>query len=164
MGLFIYQYLLMLIRKAKLADLEILSQMSFDLLRYHQKLNKYFTPAKDAKIFLNGFLRKCVRSKKFCVLVASSGDVIVGYGIAGLSSRPPIFKNQKIGFIYDLYVQEKYRRSGVGKIILLAMYDWFRENDIKDVELSVQAINDSGNSFWDKEGFAAVNVKRCRAI
>ncbi len=154
----------MFIRKAKLKDLDILSKMSLNLLKHHQKFDKYFTPSKDAKNFLKSFFKKCVYSKKFYVMVACLDDEIIGYGLAGLSSRPPIFKDRKIGFIYDVYVEKKHRRKGVNKMFLAEMYDWFKKNNLKNIELSVHSMNELGNKVWDKEKFRTISIKKHKVI
>ena len=102
----------MLIRKAKLKDLDILSKMSLSLLKYHQKFDKYFSPSKNADKFLKSFQKKCIYSKNYYLIVSILDGKINGYALAGLSSRPPIFKDRKVGFIYDVYVEEKFRKKG----------------------------------------------------
>jgi len=154
----------MLIRKAKLKDLDVLSKMSLSLLKYHQKFDKYFSPSKNADKFLKSFQKKCIYSKNYYLIVSILDGKINGYALAGLSSRPPIFKDRKVGFIYDVYVEEKFRKRGIGKELLEEMFNWLKSNKIKNVELSVHAMNALGNKVWIKENFRVTSHKMHREI
>lgn len=154
----------MLIRKAKVKDLEILSKKSLELLKYHQKFDKYFSPSINAKGLLKSFLKKSIYSKNYYLIVAELDKKIVGYALATLSFRPPIFKHREIGFINDVYVDENFRRKGVGKLFLREMLNWFKDNNINNIELAVHSMNNLGNEFWEKEKFLTISHKKHRVI
>ena len=85
--------------------------------------------------------------------VAEDGEKIAGYALAKITSRPPVSKIQKIGMIDDVYLEKKYRGSGIAKKLLEEFYAWFRKNKIDHVEMSVHIKNKIGRKAWKKYGF-----------
>ena len=57
------------------------------------------------------------------------------------------------GYIGAMYIEEKYRSKGVGKLILDEFIKWFKENDIKDVRIKVYQKNKKAIEVYKKMGF-----------
>lgn len=144
---------LLKIRKARLSDVPKITELGLEILNYHRKLDDYFTPSKEAKVAYQQFFRKCIYSRKQLLLVAEKDDQIIGYALAGVGSRPPVFKIRKIGLLNDMYILPKYRRLGVGKDLYEAVSIWFKEKGLKYVHLHFHNNNYIGRKAWAKYGF-----------
>lgn len=142
-----------IIRHAKIADLPRLAELGLAILKYHQKLDPYFAPAKDAKAAYIKFFRKCIYSRKHLLLVAENKSAVIGYSLANLGSRPPVFKIQKIGHINDMFIEESFRRQGIAKKFLDEIYRWFKKNKASHVHLVYHSKNSIGRKAWNKHGY-----------
>ena len=60
----------------------------------------------------------------------------------------------KYGMLWDLAVDEKYRRQGMGAALLAAAKAWAKARGLAYMELQVLAENDGARALYKKEGFA----------
>lgn len=70
-----------------------------------------------------------------------------------------IISEIKIGEIATLYVEENYRRAGIGKKLLQLHMKWFEENHITNVGVEVLHNNLSAISLYEKVGFKKDTMK-----
>lgn len=154
----------MQIRKAKLSDIEQVVKLSLMMQRYHVAFDSNFALTKNAAEELAPFLKRWLRSRKKLFLVAEEDKKIVGYTLAMLSMRPPIFKHRKYGFITDVFVSAKYRNRGITKGMLEGTYTWLRKHGVKEAVLTVHAMNKLGITVWEKEGFETVFLRKRKLI
>jgi ribosomal protein S18 acetylase RimI-like enzyme len=150
----------MQIRKARLVDLDQVTDLSWALQKYHEAFDKGFALRKDAKRGIKRFLKRSLHSKKSLLIVAEENNGIVGFLLAILASRPPIYKRRQYGFIIDAYVSEKYRSRGASKRMLREAYSWFKKHKIKEAVLTVHTRNSLGIRVWEKEGFETVFLRK----
>jgi ribosomal protein S18 acetylase RimI-like enzyme len=99
------------------------------------------------------FASEKMRSRTSLVLVATMNGRAVGYLIASIIKYPPVFKEKKCGFIFDLMVHRDFRRIGVGSKLFSEARNWFIRKKINRIELSVAATNPLATAFWEKMGF-----------
>lgn len=154
----------MIIRKAQKKDLEILTNFSVKLLKYHEKLDPYYKTTKKLKNELFNELRKALYSPKSITLVAEENNEIIGYTNALITSRAPFFVIQKIGLIDAIYVTEKSRNQGVAKLFLDELFKWFKSKQIEYVELKVHENNKIAKNTWSKYGFKDYSHQRIKRI
>ncbi len=50
-------------------------------------------------------------------------------------------------------VTANYRRCGIGEELVKEMLKWFRDHDIKRIEVKVSVHNELSTAFWRKMGF-----------
>ena len=77
--------------------------------------------------------------------VACEGEEIIGAVLAGNDGRRGIFSHTA--------VSPDHRYEGIGKALVNAAVDAFRELGIHKVNLVVFSRNEAGNAFWEKMGF-----------
>lgn len=70
-----------------------------------------------------------------------------------------IINEIKIGEIATLYVEEIYRRAGIGKKLLQLHMKWFEDNHITNVRVEVLHNNLSAISLYEKVGFKKDTMK-----
>lgn len=151
---------MLVIRKAKVGDIPAVVRLALGLLEYHSKFDPYYAPAKDVEAVYTKFLKKCAFSSKRQLLVAEFGDELVGYALGEIGFRPPVFKMRKIGFINDMFVVKKHRKTGIGKLFLDNLIKWFKSKKLTYAELTVHVKNEIGKRVWAKFGFKGYIIKQ----
>lgn len=151
-------------RKAKLRDVPAIAKMGMELLDHHAKFGAYFLPAKNAKSLYIKHFERSVYSRNRLLLVCEDKGKLVAYALAEVSSRSPMFREQRIGVLSDAYVKKSHRRKGIAKQFLKQIYPWFRSKKIKHVELNVYADNASGRKAWRRCGFKLHNIRKLRKL
>ncbi len=91
-----------------------------------------------------GIERYLKRNPDTC-FVAVEGEEILGAVLAGNDGRRGIFSHTA--------VSPDRRYEGIGKALVNAAVNAFRELGIHKVNLVVFSRNEAGNAFWEKMGF-----------
>ena len=95
----------------------------------------------DSREGLERFLRRNPTTS----IVAEEEGEIVGSILCGHDGRR--------GCLYHVCVDEKYRRKGIGKAMVVAVMDALQKEGINHVSLIAFAQNDVGNTFWNTIGW-----------
>lgn len=88
------------------------------------------------------------RNPDTCFVAEERGE-IVGVIMSGHDGRR--------GFIYHTAVLEKFRGNGIGKSLVETAMKALEEEGIHKVALVSFAKNESGNLFWEHQGFCVRN-------
>lgn len=128
-------------------------EMWKDFMDFHRDLDPFFTRNRDAHKNFEAYVRELIHSEDAQVLVAVDNGHVRAYSISQIQTYPPIYLDEKYGFISDLAVRPAYRRRGIGVTMLHKMFEWFTSHGIHRIELHVAAKNRIGYSFWEKHGF-----------
>lgn len=56
----------------------------------------------------------------------------------------------------NVFILSEYRRQGVAKQLLDWVYDYGKTQGCIASELNCYVVNDTGNAFWEQEGFAKI--------
>ncbi|MBI4176276.1 MAG: GNAT family N-acetyltransferase [Candidatus Aenigmarchaeota archaeon] len=147
------------IRKAKAKDIPAVVELAMDLVRYH-KFDSYLDPSKNVRSAYAKYFRQSIRSRKKLLLVAETDGRIMGFVLGEILKMPPIFKIRTAGYVRDMLVAERFRRRGVGKLLLKSLFKWFKGKGIKHVELHVHIMNDIGKKAWETYGFRTFLLKQ----
>jgi len=138
------------IRKAKLKDVDRIYYLQSLLMKYHIKFDDFWRGNKDRRKNFCKHVRSTIRSSNGLVLVAEYNGKIVGYSLAKIKKRPPIFKIQKIGHIHDAFVMKQYRKRGIGRRLVNESLKWFKSKGMNYVEADVDVRNKLGLNAWKK--------------
>jgi GNAT superfamily N-acetyltransferase len=122
-------------------------------MEHHKDIDYRFPMAENAPSLYQKHVGDLMKAENAHVMVALGGNQVVGFAVLHVNQYPPVFKQDNYGMIDDMAVKAKYRRKGIGRKMLDAIYTWFKARNIKRVELSVVARNKAGYSFWKKNGF-----------
>jgi len=93
-----------------------------------------------------GIARFLDRNPNTC-FVAEDKGAVVGVIIAGNDGRR--------GYIYHTAVHPERRKAGIGSALLSRALDALKAEGINKVALVVFSRNETGNAFWEKQGFTA---------
>ena len=86
----------------------------------------------------------------------------VGHLIVGQTKS--VFTELTSGYVFDVFVKEKFRRKGIGKTLLKEAEDYLREKGYSRIALSVLARNDSAISLYTKIGYKPERITMTKEI
>jgi ribosomal protein S18 acetylase RimI-like enzyme len=105
--------------------------------------------AKTYKQFLND------ESKKYYVAEYDK-DIV---GVAGMTINQSLVEAGNFAFIEELVVDEKYRRKGVGQMLLDACISFSKERQCQSIVLTTGIKRFAAHGLYEKNGFEKVGVK-----
>jgi ribosomal protein S18 acetylase RimI-like enzyme len=135
-------------RQISLDQIEVLREPLDKLHEYHNSKSKYFSGSYPRLTFEDRIEEYKKNSKigeyRIELLTDSETNNIIGFCIA--------YSKKISGKLEVLFVDEKYRRKGLGVKLMDSAMEWFSENHITDIELTVVYGNEAV-SFYQKLGF-----------
>ena len=149
-----------IIRQAKKTDLNQLMKLESEYSAYVEQFYFFCKPFAEIKSALRKFRLKQMESKNFLFLVAECNKQVIGFFIVGIKKNNSFFKDKKAGFIFDAFVQSKYRKKGLTKKMFNESLIWFKKQRINYIGLNVSPKNKFGLNAWQKLGFEEINQYR----
>ncbi|MBD3349872.1 MAG: GNAT family N-acetyltransferase [Candidatus Lokiarchaeota archaeon] len=142
------------IRRATEKDIEQIGELWKELMDFHAKRDIYFQRGKEGHVYWKKRILEAIEKKSTnLVLVAENSNQIVGYIYAYIAEFLPVFDRMLFGFIVDISVTDKCRKSGIGRELVLKTLNWFKQRHIKRIEVVVSVKNEISTKFWRKVGF-----------
>ena len=146
-------------REAKKEDLETIVELWKKQSDYHYKIDKerYLSGREREKIIrkrMEKFFEKKRINRK--IFLAIKNGKPIGYFFGSIRKSPGYMREKKIGEVDLAFVEEKFRRKGIGKILFEELIKWFKKRKIKIVEVTVDSRNEIGISAYKKYGFSEV--------
>lgn len=141
------------VRLARKQDLDRLAELFLLLLEEQEAHDPSLAPGADAQEGLRGLLAWRLGRPEAQVLVAErvadeAASQLLGFCVAGLAHRPPIFREKLRGEIEYLFVRADARRGGVGSALVGRALDWLARQGVPRVALQVARRNRAGLAFW----------------
>lgn len=153
------------IRRATPADRAALGRLWQELMDFHSRLDPdAFALADDGLSSWLEWLSTVVADENRVVLVAETGEGLVGYVHGSVDERPPVYRDRRHATISEICVTEGSRRRGVGSRLVAALFDWFRERGLTAVHVGVAACNPVSNAFWRRMGFGPHTIRMRRPL
>ena len=103
--------------------------------------NMGFNDIDDSKEGITRFLERNPNTS----FVAMENDELLGIILGGHDGRR--------GYIYHMSVAENHRKKGIGSSLVEKCLESFKNEKISKVALLVYKYNETGNAFWEKQGF-----------
>ncbi len=143
-----------LIRDARLIDLDGLVALWLKLAKHHQALHSelYENEAHSAATY-RAWLRRQIESADSMLLVAEKDDRLVGYLLGRIGQRAPVYAIREVGMIHDLMVSQTVRRQGVAQALLTETKARFRRRGIFHLNVTYSPNNPEARGFWESQGF-----------
>ena len=137
-----------IVKQIPIEKMEILRESLDKLHKYHNSKLEYFSGDYPRITFEERVevYRKNAKLGKYRIelLIDAETNNIIGFCIA--------YIKRIYGKVEVLFVDEKYRRNGLGVKLMSSAMEWFGENHINDIELTVVYGNEAV-SFYQKLGF-----------
>ena len=150
-----------IIRLVQPDDIDAVARLWEALVEYHRQLDSDLPPAapQGARRYARRLIER-IDDPMSRVLVAQVDGEVVGYVLGVVVDlAPEMFAQDASGFLADIFVDEAYRRAGVGKALVGALTDWFREKKLHYFEWHVAARNEAGLAFWRSFGGREVMLR-----
>lgn len=142
------------VRRATREDLGVAASLAARLVRQHHDADpgRFFLPDNVEQGYTYWFGRELGRQEAV-VLVALSGEALVGYCYGTLEGRNWNLLLDQHGAIHDLYVHEEMRRRGTGRRLLEAMLKELQALGARRVVLSTMVNNTVAQKLFEQVGF-----------
>ena len=92
-------------------------------------------------------------------LVAEADGRLVGFLIGTIDQSVPIYRVVQFGCVRELWVDEKYRRAGVGRMLMNRAIERFLALGIPQIRLETAAVNEPARAFFTSCGFRPSTVE-----
>ena len=138
-----------IIRSAKLEDLEVLFKFEQGIIEYERQ----FDDSLKEEHFYYYDLKSLILSEESEVVVATQNDKLIGSAYGKILKSKPYKNHNKHVYIGFVFVEPEYRGLGVSKLILEAIRTWAVSKEIFEIKLDVYADNKSAVSAYEKFGF-----------
>jgi ribosomal protein S18 acetylase RimI-like enzyme len=154
------------IRRATEADLPALGTLGALLLRTHYQFDskRFMAPGSSPDEGYAWFLGTQLSDQDVVVLVAEKQASVVGYVYAGLEPQSWKELREACGFIHDVVVDERGRRSGVATALIEAAVAWLRERGAPRVILWTAQPNGEAQRLFDRLGFRRTMIEMTREL
>ncbi len=154
------------VRAATDADLPVLGKLGAMLMRTHYSFDsrRFLALGDHPERGYAWFLGEQLRDTDAVVLVAELDGGVVGYVYAGLEPRSWKELRDAAGFIHDVAVDERVRRSGVASVLLEAAMVWLREHGAPRVMLWTAEQNEGAQRLFARLGFRRTMVEMTREL
>lgn len=98
-------------------------------------------------------LKALISSPEAEVIVALSGEEIVGSGYAQIREAKDYLQHERFAYLGFMYVKPDFRGQGVNQKVLDALTAWIRQQGIAEIRLEVYAENERAKRAYKKAGF-----------
>jgi ribosomal protein S18 acetylase RimI-like enzyme len=98
---------------------------------------------------------------EFLIAFAGNGEPA---GFAQLRWRWAVWTRAFDAWLEDLFVSERYRRSGLGRELVAAVIERARERGCVRLELDVDEDNDAGRALYRRTGFSERSKGSSRSL
>ena len=141
-----------MIRNANKKDLKKIADLWLQMSSMHENLDESFRLKHDARERFRNYASNVIEDKNKLTIVFEDREVL-GYLFAEIINQPPVYYEEKIGFISEISVDTNKRRTGIGEKLLKYSENWFREEGAKRIDCQVAAKNPVSTTFWEKHGY-----------
>jgi ribosomal protein S18 acetylase RimI-like enzyme len=148
---------LITVRIARADDAEDIAPLSNQLMDMHASKSVLFRTVPGYEKLKPDYIRAEIAKPNTKFFVAYHETKPVGFAMVSIMDRPSLFHVQRKGHIGTTCVAEECRGKGVGKILIDAVKEWFRSQDVTVIDLMVTQTNPKAHKFWKNQGFEDLN-------
>jgi ribosomal protein S18 acetylase RimI-like enzyme len=155
----------MQIRRATEEDLEAILALNASIQQQHaEALPKVFRPISRSHQTVETF--RGFFNNPTSLMLLAEGTEPAGYLWAQFQSRPAnwAFMELQTMYIQHTVVAPKFRRQGVGTLLMSTALEAAKAKGIERVELDVWSFNSEAKHFYAKHGFKTFNEKLALTI
>lgn len=153
----------MIVRPAKKEDLARVSKLAGQLVRMHHATDsKRFMLSPNVESGYAWWFDKQLSNPEAVILVAEKDGKIVGYAYGSKEERDWNMLLDEHGALHDVFVDESERRSGAGKMLVLAMIERLEKLGCERVVLSTMVQNETAQKLFAACGFRPTMLEMTR--
>jgi GNAT superfamily N-acetyltransferase len=154
------------IRRAEQRDLASLGQVGAHLVRMHHRFDtrRFLSPPENQEDGYAWFLGTQLMRDDVVVFVADRDGEAIGYVYAGVEPMSWMELREEAGFIYDVFVIEQARLSGVAAALIEAAATWVAERGMPRVMLWTAPQNEAARRLFTRLGFRLTMLEMTREM
>jgi ribosomal protein S18 acetylase RimI-like enzyme len=153
------------VRPARPSDADALGRMGAALVRQHHGFDaQRFMITEDVEAGYRWWLGKELKSRKAVVLVAEQEGEVVGYLYGTVEERDWATLRDRCGGLHDIWVDEKARGTGAGRMLAEAAVQRFAGLGVPRVILMSATKNEGAQRFFARLGWRPTMVEMTREI
>jgi GNAT superfamily N-acetyltransferase len=154
------------IRLATSADLRALGRLGALLIQTHIEFDRqrFMDPGSDPSEGYAWFLGKQLKDDDVAIFVAEQEGEIIGYVYAGIEPISWKELRDECGFIHDVVVDERGRRSGTATALIEKAVEWLRARGAPRVMLWTAEKNPAAQQLFAKLGFRRTMIEMTREL
>jgi ribosomal protein S18 acetylase RimI-like enzyme len=154
------------VRRATEADLPAIGDLGGLLMQVHHQFDaqRFMAPGADPASGYAWFLGTQLHDDSVAVFVAEQRGHVLGYIYIGIEAQSWKELRDEAGFIHDVAVVERGRRSGVATALIEAALDWFRARRMPRVLLWAAEPNREAQRLFGRLGFRRTMVEMTREL
>lgn len=137
-----------MIRSANAADIPKIAMLWHEKMILQQQSDRRLALLPDAPARWSSAAGEWLNNDCCRMNVALRDDEIVGYIIGWIQSSSPGLSPERIGVITDISVGVHSYQSGLGRILLEALRDWFCERGVVQLIAHVPRRQPVEQAFW----------------
>jgi GNAT superfamily N-acetyltransferase len=126
------------------------------LLRFEQGViaaERPFDPTLRPGLIHYYDLEQMITAPHIHLVVAEWESQLIGSGYARLESAKPYLQHSRHAYLGFMYVEPTYRGKGINKMIIEALAQWSRAQNITELRLDVYHDNLSAIRAYERAGF-----------
>jgi ribosomal protein S18 acetylase RimI-like enzyme len=150
-----------IIRRATKGDLPALGRLGALLVHTHYSFDphRFMAPRHNADEGYAWFLGTQLQQDDTAIFVAERGGEVLGYVYAGIEPLSWKELRDEAGFIHDIVVDEKGRRTGLAAALIQHATDWMRERGMPRAILWTADQNSGAQKLFSRIGFRRTMVE-----
>ena len=145
-----------IIRKASIEDLDAIQNLNNSLFEL-EKNNYDSTLVKDWPLSEEGKEYFIDLIENHYTIVAIFDDNIIGY-LAGTIEEKGSYVEIQYGEINNMFINDKYRGYGIGKLLVNNFKEYCRTNHISNIKVVASYKNKNAIEFYHKNGFEEFDI------
>jgi GNAT superfamily N-acetyltransferase len=149
------------IRRATKADLPALGRLGALLMRTHYDFDRarFMAPGDSAEDGYAWFLGTQLEEADMAIFVAERGGDVLGYVWAGIEPLSWKELRDEAGFIHDIVVDERGRRTGLAGALMAEAIAWLRSRGMPRAMLWTAEKNPGAQQLFTRLGFRRTMVE-----
>lgn len=151
----------MIIKKASKNEYAIFYKFVEKLDQYHQQVHPEIVKPTTKISRSKKWFEKILKDKKQFLLLGYEKNHPIGFiHFKIVSAKPhPVLYNHRHIYLYDIFIDNKYRGKKYGKHLFNEMLNFAKKNRVNQIWLNVWSFNKSAISFYSKLGFKTFSTK-----
>lgn len=139
------------------SDFDLLKDYMLEIEKFHLNLNDYLKE-NDSSIDFSYFSNKTVKT-----WLIKFNNESVGFCRIQLN-KTPSFTNYSTIFIDSIYITEKYRNQGIGKIVLKKIEEFAKLNKYDSLLLNVWSFNKKAELFYRNNNYIDIRATKIKFL
>ena len=144
---------MVIIRRAKSADMQQLLMLWHEMMDAHKGMHPDFRVANSANLAISTNFMTLLDGPSGAIIVAESEGRIVGMLLAQTKVGLPYSQTRLSGYIRDVAVTKEFRRRGIGKQLVDEAIKFLKSQNVEYIDLITGTANETSNEFWEAMDF-----------